>query len=433
MKITDDSLYCAPVALLWSRTPENGSPARYLHSAYRSELWRDEKTAGRLKLVLRAAAVPLALLTVGTVMTWRNARAISRRTGRSVPAQIADQIVLAFRYGVLPPWYYMFDLHKAGNRERAVDYLHRYETKYNLYELLKVYREKTGGRPLSDKSLYASICAGKGVRTPEIVAVGEEGQVRAWSPDENAPEEPPRWPEADMFIKPRDGKGGRGTTIVKWAGDGQYNLSDGSSLTPEELGARIADMSREMPYIVQKRLFNHPDMIDMCSNALCCIRIMTIRTRDDRFVVTHGVLRMALDGSAVVDGLHRGGLISSVNVETGELGPATNLGLRPEIGWCEVNPVTGAQIAGRMLPMWPETRAAAEAAHAAFPYKVTVGWDVAITPDGPVVVEGNGSPCVDIIQRSDCEPMGPGLFGQELAYHVSEAIAEKDAILAGRS
>jgi hypothetical protein len=70
--------------------------------------------------------------------------------------------------------------------------------------------------------------------------------------------------------------------------------------------------------------------------------------------------------------------------------------------------------------------ALAERAHAAFPWKVAVGWDIAITDTVPVLVEGNGSPCVDIIQRVECAPMGTQRFGELLAWHVVRAIEARD-------
>jgi len=59
---------------------------------------------------------------------------------------------------------------------------------------------------------------------------------------------------------------------------------------------------------------------------------------------------------------------------------------------------TGTQIAGAMIPMWEDVcDVARELAdhHFRAPY---VGWDIAVTDDGPRVVEANSNPGINIIQ-----------------------------------
>lgn len=59
-----------------------------------------------------------------------------------------------------------------------------------------------------------------------------------------------------------------------------------------------------------------------------------------------------------------------------------------------------------MLPHWPAVCALALAAHRGFCDRVVVGWDIAITPDGPQIVEGNPNPDVLLIQRVHGAPIG---------------------------
>ena len=58
--------------------------------------------------------------------------------------------------------------------------------------------------------------------------------------------------------------------------------------------------------------------------------------------------------------------------------------------------ISGGTIAGRKLLYWSETIDLVQRAHAAFPDRVIIGWDVAILADGPCLVEGNGGPDLDI-------------------------------------
>ena len=71
-----------------------------------------------------------------------------------------------------------------------------------------------------------------------------------------------------------------------------------------------------------------------------------------------------------------------------------------------------------MLPLWAETRALAERAHAAFDDRHIVGWDMAILSDGPAIVEANGGPDTDMHQRVSREPLGNQQFGELMAFHL---------------
>jgi hypothetical protein len=57
-------------------------------------------------------------------------------------------------------------------------------------------------------------------------------------------------------------------------------------------------------------------------------------------------------------------------------------------------------------------------AHRAFRPRVLVGWDIGLSPSGPVLVEGNEQPGVDGLQRVHDTPLGPHRFGELLAFHL---------------
>jgi hypothetical protein len=346
-------------------------------------------------------------------------RAVARRTGKGRLRQVGEAIRLSALHDVLPPWYYMFELFDPALGARAGSYLHRFETKGGLYRFVKHRDLAPGERTrLSDKLAFAAHCRARGVPTAPVLLAARDG---AWLPGFGGT--PPRLPEADLFVKQASGTGGSGAERWWYAGGGRHRNDDGLVLDADALLAAVLEGSRTAPCLVQPRLRNHPELEDLAHGALSTVRLMTVEDEHGGYEATHAVFRMALTPGKAVDNFHAGGLAASVDLRTGELGRATDVGLRPDVGWCENHPGTGAKIRGRRLPFWPETLELARRAHAAFPKRVVVGWDIAILETGPVVIEGNGAPDLDILQRCGRAPAGDSRLGALLAFHVRRRLA----------
>ncbi len=92
----------------------------------------------------------------------------------------------------------------------------------------------------------------------------------------------------------------------------------------------------------------------------------------------------------------------------------------------ERHPISNAAIAGRVLPNWHDAVALARRAHReAFPEYTLVGWDVALTADGPIILEGNGKPCLIVAQRAPRKGLGATRFGELVRYHLERARGTK--------
>lgn len=98
-------------------------------------------------------------------------------------------------------------------------------------------------------------------------------------------------------------------------------------------------------------------------------------------------------GSKFVDNLHNGGIIADIDLETGELKTDgqdffNNVYVR--------HPDTGYPIKGFRIPFFEEMKQMIEKAGASF--EALLGWDIAITESGPVIIEINSSPGAVILQ-----------------------------------
>ena len=60
------------------------------------------------------------------------------------------------------------------------------------------------------------------------------------------------------------------------------------------------------------------------------------------------------------------------------------------------------------------------AAHRKFNDRVVIGWDIAVLEDGPILIEGNGNPDLDILQRFMRVGLREHRFAEMLAHHLRE-------------
>jgi len=322
---------------------------------------------------------------------------------------------LAFADGVPPIFYYLYELHEPQNRLRAHEYIHRaYLKNRGLYKRLyhaEPERNKRA-RVLNDKLAFHQFCSERNLRTIRVYALAEDGALSWTSPRQQ------RLPECSLFIKPRNSNGGSGTE--RWIfGNGQYVGKDGWTLDSQALCEHLAELSRANSYLVQECLINHPELEQLTAGALSTLRMYTFANERGEMEHIFSMFKMSQDPEAVVDNIHRGGLAASVDPVTGLLGRATDSGKLARTGWLDRHPVTGAQILGLRLPFWRQALDLALLAHQKLPAAYVIGWDVAITENGPVIVEGNKAPDIEIEQRLD-GPWGNERFGQCFAYHLTQ-------------
>ncbi len=409
---------CPPLPLLWAFRPGDGSPASIIHKSYLREVWRERGPVARARLLLAVLFIwPLVNLVTLIWFTWLNGTTVKVETGKSILRQMAEQIRYSARHAVLPPWYYMFRLYQSRHQRDASFYLHRFETKGGVYRMLKPYFQKRATIKLSvlfnNKAAFAAHCIQHGLAAVALLALAEEGRL-TWKVAEE------RLPAVDLFLKPKTARGGQGAERWDCESSNTYrNTRTGEVRSSTELIEYVKALSKQKAYLIQPRLRNHPDLTDLSNGALLTCRIVTIEGEDGRPDATDAVLRIAIGNNTLVDNLHAGGISAPIDMDTGELGKATDVGAMVGRGWLERHPDNGAQISGRRLPFWRETLCLVERAHATFVGQMIIGWDVPVLVDGPCLVEANVSPDLDIMQIIEDKPLGNARLGQLLAFHLN--------------
>ncbi|CAN5202752.1 hypothetical protein BH10PSE7_BH10PSE7_13940 [soil metagenome] len=395
-----------PMALR-PRRGEATSAAEYLHHRYRTHYWR--LPWGPLIGVVAALAWPIALAVTVIQCTSRNGAAIRSRTGKSIAVQVVEQLRAAAGQSIAPIWYYMFELFDDERQGKAGLYLTAHETIAGAYAVLE---PRDGSDIMADKVWFAATCREKGVFAVPVILNASKGSIHFQAGEAQT------LPEMDLFVKPRVGNGGHNSERWDFVDGGRFRSSRGRIFASGELLQWLSELSLKEDYIVQPRLINHPLLDDISNDALATVRVLTCRNEQGEFEATNTAFRMAIGANSVVDNFHQGGIAAPVEFATGRLGLASDIGKTPDVGWRHSHPVTGAPFLGRVLPYWADVIALACQAHAAFPQRTAVGWDVAMLRDGPCIIEGNASPDLDIHQRAERRPLGDQRIAELLAFNL---------------
>ena len=145
----------------------------------------------------------------------------------------------------------------------------------------------------------------------------------------------------------------------------------------------------------------------------------------------HAFLRIAVGGNAVDnfrDG-RTGNLIARIDLVRGELGDSWG-SASDGVGLARValHPGTGVPFDGFRLPLWEEAKSLVEKAAILFLPMRCLGWDVALTPSGPVLVEANMWWDPSNLFGVDPSPPGPGLGPLALLLERLSASARRGAV-----
>lgn len=354
---------------------------------------------------------------------------VQRRQRRSAPRVLLDIITgaafqawiplrargVARRFGLGPDWarkasriardHYVDPNDLALFRIDSAAELDGYARRYEYGALLKAMNPTIwrGECALTDKRRFYARCAEHGLPHPPVLATIEQGQVTVLAvPAQQA-----------LALKTVSGNGGQGFRLIdypQWEGGDEARFRD----------FLVQHFSRQRGrWLIQPKIEIDPTLKDLALNALATVRVTTMKAEDGTPEIVTSVLRFASNPASEVDNIAAGGLMAPVDSATGALGEACR-GKGP--GEFTHHPVSGAQIAGRRLPHWDEVKWLVGRAHAeAFPEHLIIGWDVALSTQGPMLIEGNRKPCMIVAQRANRRGVGTTRFGELLAYHLRAA------------
>lgn len=312
------------------------------------------------------------------------AHAVTQRTGKSRLRQALEQYAFALLYFLPPEAYYRYGLYQPNTPYHPLDYLHNHE-----WASLGTYlNDPDCEAALVNKQRFATTCEAHQLPTvPTLVYTTPAHPLETL-------------PAQDLFIKPAHGSRGRGTARFTFRSNGFYSRQDGVSFSAPALMHLLNRRAKHKALLVQPCITNHPLLADLSRAGLSTVRMLTGQWPDGHVELIVATLKMPLDDEIT----STFGIDSDVDLATGHLGRAyRNI---PTDAGCDDHPSTDGRIKGRVVPEWDEAVELVTRAHAAFSGCVLIGWDVVLTPSGPVLLEGNSGWGVRTIQQPQRRPLG---------------------------
>lgn len=144
--------------------------------------------------------------------------------------------------------------------------------------------------------------------------------------------------------------------------------------------------------LIEECVKQHKKMNELFPNSVNTLRIVTAY-KNKRVYVLFRAIRIG-NGKNVVDNFNHGGMYSVVD----EHGIIYKPAIDKKGNVFEYHPVTNTKIEGFEIPYFEEAIEMVKKAAKVIPEVGLVGWDIAITNKGPVMIEGNQLPGYDIYQ-----------------------------------
>lgn len=175
-----------------------------------------------------------------------------------------------------------------------------------------------------------------------------------------------------------------GRVIAKDPGGvGGSGIAAYSAADTADAAALRAELLARGTVLVEQFLTQHEDMAALYPGSVNTLRIVTYRDPHDEVHVLARVLKIGNGG--FIDNYSNGGMYTMLD----ESGRALHAAYDGAGTVFHRHPVTGVTIEGYQVPLFDEVIALATTLARRVPEMPYIGWDIAVTPTGPIVIEGN--------------------------------------------
>ena len=187
-----------------------------------------------------------------------------------------------------------------------------------------------------------------------------------------------------FFAKPNDGQCGKNIEKIK-VEDYQEDY--------EKLYQYLNDNKL---FLLEEPIIQCEEMNKLNSSSVNTVRMVTVMNEKGEVTIIATFSRIG--NGKVVDNFNSGGMTARIDVESGKI---IEDAVNKNGELFEKHPLTGTKIKGFQIPNWNEAKEMVKNAAKKSKHVRYVGWDVGLSVNGPVLVEGNQFPGHDIYQVAE--------------------------------
>ncbi|MBK1635479.1 sugar-transfer associated ATP-grasp domain-containing protein [Rhodovulum adriaticum] len=280
---------------------------------------------------------------------------------------------------------------------------------------------------LRDKVVFTGLLRQLGLATTETQAVvavdrrmGTMPCLRSVEDIERFLRDQARYP---LFGKPVRGSRALGTVGIEGLDEAgqRLRLANGKTVALRALAEEIITDFPE-GYMFQSRVVQHPDIARFAGDSVGTVRLVTV-IEEDTPRVLYALWKIPAPTSMSDNYWQAGNMLCRLDAATGEV-QACRTGKGLETQWLDTHPATGLPLKGFRIPNWDKVVAAALDAHAIFPVNGMLGWDIAVGPEGGIVIETNANPGHEFYQLST----GRGILSPDMQAVFDRVIARNERV-----
>ncbi|HYW95690.1 MAG TPA: sugar-transfer associated ATP-grasp domain-containing protein [Bacteroidales bacterium] len=305
---------------------------------------------------------------------------------KSIPRILYELVYLTVYHWSLPSFYFTRRLYMK-EKKNILDYLpNRF-----LYGIAERINDCGAAAVLNDKLFFDMYYSQFTGRLPKILSYNHEKKFivegKAYQVNSKGKLEELL---KDLTLK----RSATGAIFIKkmfdsYGGMNTFRLTKEDFPVTREKLDKLYNSVRISAYLYQDTIVQHPELNRVNPSCINSIRMDTFIDRDGNCDILSAFLRMSISNTHV-DNTSSGGCYVGIDLKTGMLKKFGYSSITVTGGQVYTeHPVTGTVFQGFRIPFFEDVKSFVLNIAGINPSLRLIGWDVAVTPRGPVLIEGN--------------------------------------------